>query len=83
MTIKQTIHDYVRSEIIQNVAVEDIAEDDSLIEAGIIDSLGIQKLLSFIETNFSIRFSDDDIVPENFESVRSITELIQKKLEDR
>ena len=80
MDIKQVIHDYVRSEIVQNVAVDSVTEEDSLIEAGIIDSLGIQRLLAFIETRFSIRFKDEDIVPENFESVRTIAEIIQKKL---
>jgi len=53
--------------------------DDDLFEKGIIDSLGFLTLVSFLEQNFQITIDDEDIVPENFISVQSMTKYILNK----
>ena len=59
---------------------QSIIEDDSpLLDSGIIDSLGVLDLVSFIEKEFKITISDEDLLAENFESIASMTAFVQSK----
>lgn len=71
---------FILTEIVKDNNYKNINHDDNLIENGIIDSLGIQKLIIFLEDNFSIDIADDDLTPENFESVKAITGFLKTKL---
>lgn len=53
--------------------------DDSLLELGIIDSVKMLDLINFIEGNFGIKVDDDDLFPENFDSINAIVNYIQSK----
>ena len=53
--------------------------DQSLISSGVIDSLAILRLIVFLEENFGISVDDDEVVPENFESINVMKAFIQKK----
>jgi len=59
----------------------DLADGESLLDAGLIDSTGILELVAFIETEFSIQMADTDIVPENLDSVETIVRYVDGKLE--
>ena len=48
-------------------------------ESGIIDSLGVMTLLSFLDEKFSIQVSGDDLVPENFASISAIAALVERQ----
>jgi acyl carrier protein len=58
----------------------DLADTESLLDAGLIDSTGILELVAFIETEFSIQMADTDIVPENLDSVETIVRYVDGKL---
>ena len=60
--------------------IDQVADDQSLMEAGIIDSLGIFRLVSFLEDNFRVRIADDEIVLENFQSINDIDSFVAAKL---
>ena len=53
---------------------------DSLLESGFIDSLGILEVVEFIESNFKILLSDDEMISENFETIAAISHFIQSKI---
>jgi acyl carrier protein len=53
---------------------------DKWLENGLLDSLGILDLVHFLEEEFSIQASDDELVPENFESLSAVVEFTQKKI---
>jgi acyl carrier protein len=53
---------------------------DKWLENGLLDSLGILDLVDFLDAEFSIHASDDDLVPENFESLSAVVEFTQRKL---
>ena len=59
---------------------QSITEETPLLETGVIDSLGVLDLVSFIEKGFNIHIADDDLTPENFSTIRSISQLILRKL---
>ena len=58
-----------------------ITHDASLLDAGIIDSTGVLELVSFLETTFGIEVQDDEMLPENLDSIRAITSYVSRKLE--
>ena len=53
--------------------------EDGLLENGIIDSLDMIKLVSFVENEFRIFISDDDLAPENFASINAIAVFVEAK----
>ena len=59
--------------------IENVKDDDSLLTTGIIDSLKMVELLGFIETNYGIKVDDDELSPENFETVNSIVSFLSQK----
>jgi acyl carrier protein len=58
-----------------------IAHDQSLLDAGIIDSTGVLELVCFLETTFGIEVQDDEMLPENLDSIRAISSYVGRKLE--
>jgi acyl carrier protein len=76
---KQIIREFIQTQIMRGGNLEAVKDADSLIESGIVDSLGIQLLLGFIEKAFSLTVSDDELVPENFETIDAIAQFIEKK----
>jgi acyl carrier protein len=56
-----------------------VGKDTALLEKGILDSLGILDVVSFLETEFSIVVSDDELVPENFHTLGTLSAFVLKK----
>ena len=56
-----------------------IANDTPLFEKGIIDSTGVLELVAFIEDNFNVRVTDEELVQENFSSLNAIEKFLQSK----
>ena len=54
-------------------------ENTLIFEEGIFDSMGFVLLIDFLEENFSVFTQDEDLIEENFESIKAITQYIQKK----
>jgi acyl carrier protein len=52
---------------------------DKLLEGGIIDSLGVLDLVSFVEEEFSIRIGDDELLPENFQNIECLAAFVRTK----
>ena len=56
------------------------SDDDSFMEKGIVDSTGVLQLVTLLEQQFQIRVLDDDLVPENFDSINNLGRFIEAKL---
>jgi acyl carrier protein len=54
-------------------------DQDSLLEKGIIDSTGVLELVGHIQETFNIKVEDDELIPENLDSVRAIVSYIARK----
>ena len=61
-------------------ATADFADDTSLLDAGILDSTGATELVSFLEAQYEIPIADDELVPENLDSIDKITAFVRRKL---
>lgn len=79
MSVAAKVRDYIRQNFLFGNN-EKIADDDSLLERGIIDSTGAMELVTFIETEFQLQVNDQDLVPENLDSVSAITAFVTRKL---
>jgi acyl carrier protein len=55
-------------------------DDISLLEKGIIDSTGVMELVAFLEVNLSIRVEDEEIIPDNLDSVNKMVSYVRAKL---
>lgn len=53
--------------------------DDSLIEVGVIDSTGVLELIGFIEERYEIEVRDEEVLPENLDSIAAITRFVGEK----
>lgn len=78
MDLKSEIMTFINSEILDGDFDDHLTDDTNLIDDGIIDSMGIMKLLTYLEDTFSIKIDGDDLVPENFESIDAICGLVSK-----
>jgi acyl carrier protein len=56
-----------------------ITDDSFLLQSGIVDSLGILELVGFIEAQFGIVISDEDLAPENFQNLKVLTAFVMSK----
>ena len=55
------------------------SDNESLLAAGIIDSMSMVGLISFLEQEFGIQIDEDDMTPEHFDSINAIAEYIRQK----
>lgn len=58
---------------------EEVGRDESLLDAGLIDSTGVLELVAFIEAEFRIVMADADIVPDNLDSIAAIAAYVERK----
>jgi len=79
MTDKDTIRRFVVEELQWTGSAEELADDASLIDAGVIDSLGIVQTIAFLESTFGIKVRDDELMPRNFETINSIAAFVESK----
>jgi acyl carrier protein len=56
-----------------------LGNDDPLLENGIVDSMGVLDIVNFLESEFGIVASDDELIPENFRTVQSIAGYVERK----
>ncbi len=58
--------------------IRDLKPGDSLFQRGLLDSMGVIKTVAFCEETFGIEIRDEEVLPENFESMRALSRLIKR-----
>jgi len=53
---------------------------DSLLASGVVDSTGVLEVVGFLEKTFSIQLSDEDLVPENLDTIQNMAAFVGRKL---
>lgn len=79
----ETIRNFIETELVSQGPRVSLSSSDSLIEKGIVDSLGVQILIAYLEKQFDVQIADTEIVPENFETIGSVVNFINNKLSVR
>jgi acyl carrier protein len=58
----------------------ELSNDDSFLEKGMIDSTGVLELVSFLEKKYQIKLEDEELIPENLDSINKVSRFITKRL---
>mgnify|MGYP000036672398 FL=1 len=81
-----SIPSQIRRYILENFLFTDdetrLRDDASFLEEGIVDSTGVLELVMFVEETFGIEVADEEILPENFDSVERLTRYVEAKLRE-
>lgn len=83
ITILDGLEKFLITEIAADLGRQSLAPDEDLLEQRIIDSLGILRLVTYLEGVHGIRIMDGDVVPENFQSLNSIVRFVEQKMQSR
>jgi acyl carrier protein len=78
--ILKRVRAFIEENFLFRADVSDLADTDSLLENGVMDSTGILELVAFLESDFSMQMSDAEIVPDNLDSIASIARYVERKL---
>jgi acyl carrier protein len=79
MMIESQIRRYVLENFLFTNDETQLQDTDSFLEEGILDSTGVLELMLFVEETFDIEVSDDEILPENLDSVEQLARYIRQK----
>ncbi len=75
----EIIREFLINNIISDSDKVELDFEESLLETGIIDSLGIVKIITFLKDEFCIEIDNEDVLPENFESIKAIGSFVDRK----
>jgi len=73
----------IRAFVIENYLFGEegkLGNDDSFMESGIIDSTGILELVRFLEATFAVKVADEELIPDNLDSINKIVAFLETKL---
>ena len=78
-----SLQEKIREFVVENFYVPDgmtVSDETSLIAGGIVDSTGVLEIVDFIEDRFGVRVPDQEMLPENLDSVARIARMVEEKL---
>jgi acyl carrier protein len=81
--MKSTLELQLRSFIVDTFLFgeggDSFGDDDSLLEKGILDSTGVLELVAYLVESFGFKVADDELIPDNFDSVNRLSAFVQRK----
>jgi acyl carrier protein len=77
--MEQRIREFLAANFFLGDDPSALSGSTSLIEAGVIDSTGVLELVGFLEEEFEIRIADEELVPENLDSIDNIVRFVERK----
>jgi acyl carrier protein len=82
MTVEAQIRHYILENFLFTDDENALKSEASFLEEGIVDSTGVLELVMFVEETFGIEVRDEEIVPENFDSVKQLATYIQLRADE-
>lgn len=83
MNPQQTLTQFITQELLDEPDGSDLAPDDNLLLSGLIDSLGVMRLVNFIEETFQVEVQPEDVTIENFRTINVIADYLQRRTAER
>ena len=78
--LQNTLSSFISEELLR--INESVGEDENLLSDGMVDSIGMLRLVGFIEDTFALKVPPEDFVIENFRTVKILSGYLQRNLED-
>ncbi len=79
MDIEHKIHQFITQNLYY-AENQSISPEDSFLETGVVDSMGVMELVAFVQSEFGVEVAQQEIVVENFDSVRKLADFVRRKL---
>ena len=79
MDAKPIVRDYIARHVLPRHDRPEVSDDYPLLDAGLIDSMGIFELVGHLEEACGVRIEDDELIPENFNSIERIAAFVDGK----
>ena len=83
MTVKKRVWEYIESNFLFSADAKAVDDDQSFLDLGVLDSTGVIELVSFLEETYGIQVEDEEMVPENLDSLNNIERYVRAKLDAR
>ena len=80
MKLKEEIKNYILEASLSDAT--EIQDDTMIFEAGLLDSMGLLFLIEYLKEKFEVEVEDEELNPENFESINSITAFVEEKIKN-
>jgi len=80
VSVKDQVREFIQKALASAKGISSFSDHESLMESGVIDSLGIFRLVAFLEETFRVRIGDEEITHDNLKSVDSIEQLVVAKI---
>lgn len=81
--IKGKIRKFIVNNYLLTAETQDISDTDSFLDRGIVDSTGILELVEFIQDTFGIEIKDEELIPQNLDSLANLEVFIKSKTNKR
>lgn len=78
--IKENLRNFISTNFLPFSTLDSLEDGHSLMEQGIIDSTGILELIAFLEETFDIRVQDEEIIPDNLDTINYLSEYLARKM---
>lgn len=79
MSVDEQVRQYILENFLFSNDKSLLGLDESFLERGLIDSTGMLEVILFLEETFGVKAADDEMIPENLDSVRKIAGFVQRK----
>jgi acyl carrier protein len=79
MNVENAVERFIVDEILLGDSQTRIEPSQSLIGSGVLDSLALLRLIAFIEEQFGVTVNDDEVIPDNFETINEIKSFVERK----
>ena len=79
MSTETQIRSFILENFLYTSDESKLGDSDSFLEHGIVDSTGILELLMFVEEAFGFEVEDEEVLPDNFDSVERLTRYVEQK----
>jgi acyl carrier protein len=79
---EQDIRQFIIDNFLFGELDTELSNDDSLLDRGIIDSTGVLELMTFLEDKYAMKIQDDELVPQNLDSVNGLVQFVNRKVHE-
>lgn len=79
MDVQASVQEFLRDHAVVGAEKKPVSADESLLDSGLLDSASILELVAFLEQRFQISIDDEELVPENFDTINAVVVLVESK----
>ena len=79
LSIEQPIREFIATNLLYSPEGFNHTDDASLLQEGIIDSLGVVELVEFVQKRFGVKVDQQEVTPDNFDSVSKLAAFVRRK----